>query len=775
MTIKETPGVDMVAEVDASSKLIHQAKWELFYHLTYGDTSYSPAEEERIQTLLRSSTTTKGKTIFPNVEARRQMGKNIKRLRMEGAQIPVSEDFVEALTGLCIQIQLDVLDDEGDKVFIELIANENGGLLAHLQETAAAARDMSARFRELHVSVLSNRQMLLLSEAAAPLHDVIKLLGSPNAQIEADHEHVMAEIFEKIAVGKRIVALGQGDEQILTTEDVRFLAGIVGKHEDVYREEEFAAFTQSFKQEMGTNIDDPIAIERGRMLFHLIDLFGRATDITKEGEFVIVDQEKFKDRYVNLFRRHIKLPIQGSFDWSKGKMFRPLWGLYAEHSVKETLFALGEYGITVRPETIDRIVGSIQNVLVEAKIAIESSGKREELGVEYNEIDRVLREFGDISMSEGPQIITTPDENRKPLEVDQAMTARLRMLEKDQKKQTDLLQDSKKGDGMTDIPSGIPEEAVAKKENQSEETIKIREISKDADLSAVQDQLAELGLIDKETRVSPYNYVLVFNGGAGEMDTAPGGEQDKLIDSLVKHVQILEKAGKNVVMVTGGTDSGYIQVAGKVREKLVAAGIDVQAIGICPGPQIWRGEPSQKPADLELLEPNHTHAILVDGPKFGDETEVFFKVVAALEKNARGERAESLATIYNGGGITVEEVERNFLQNRNMLVVGESGRSAFLLDFLQRCPTLTQFRKDAGIALARQQMEALTDRARTLSTKTLSLIPQFIKGLLNATDAETDEQLEPRYEALHEKAQQLIKIISHDELADVLEADRQGK
>ncbi len=297
------------------------------------------------------------------------------------------------------------------------------------------------------------------------------------------------------------------------------------------------------------------------------------------------------------------------------------------------------------------------------------------------------------------------------------------------------------------------------------------EIPKNADTSAVQKMLADLKLYDTQTQASPFDFVLLFNGGAGFMDKSEGGEQQKLVDAFCSQLKEVVQEGKRPVMVTGGTDSGIIQIAGKVREQLLKEKIDVALVGISPSAQVWKGEKDKKPADMEVIEPNHTHSVLVEGDNFGDETEVFFKVAEALQQKSRGEKARSMAAVYNGGGITVEEVERNFIQNRDMVVIGESGRTAWLLEFLQKYPTLKEFRTQAGVKLGEEILKAEREKSEKkakLSTQTLTLVPKFIDGILNKVDGESDEDLEPRYRALHEKSQKLVKIITHDELQAVL-------
>jgi hypothetical protein len=153
---------------------------------------------------------------------------------------------------------------------------------------------------------------------------------------------------------------------------------------------------------------------------------------------------------------------------------------------------------------------------------------------------------------------------------------------------------------------------------------------------------------------------VVLNGSAAELD-------DDLVARLAAVVGGDGLAGmavrQGLTAVTGGTDAGIFSILGRAMTARTAP-----LVGVAPGPLVtWPG----RDARGVPLEPHHSHFVLVDGQKWGDETEVLLGLARAL-----GAQAPSVAVICGGGPVTRKEVLGHVRDGRPVVVLGGSGRLA---------------------------------------------------------------------------------------------------
>lgn len=158
--------------------------------------------------------------------------------------------------------------------------------------------------------------------------------------------------------------------------------------------------------------------------------------------------------------------------------------------------------------------------------------------------------------------------------------------------------------------------------------------------------------------------LLMLSGGAGAMSADDYIRVTRLIADGVARAAARARA----VVIDGGTQSGVMQMMG---EALAAAGRTAPHIGVAPrGKVAYPGGPASDD-DRYPLEPNHSHFALVEGDLFGDETEVMYRLAAALSAQAC-----SVAVLVNGGPIAAQEVLWNVRQRREVVVLEGSGRLA---------------------------------------------------------------------------------------------------
>lgn len=154
--------------------------------------------------------------------------------------------------------------------------------------------------------------------------------------------------------------------------------------------------------------------------------------------------------------------------------------------------------------------------------------------------------------------------------------------------------------------------------------------------------------------------VLILSGGAGFMS----GEMFAQLSALFRAIG--ETAVRNhITVIDGGTEAGVMALMGKA---LVKAGRTMPHVGVLPAyAEVVPGGPIGQ----EVMEPHHSHFILVESDQWGGEVKLMYRLAAYIA----GQRP-SLTLLINGGGISLVEVERNVEDGREVIVVVGSGRLA---------------------------------------------------------------------------------------------------
>jgi hypothetical protein len=164
--------------------------------------------------------------------------------------------------------------------------------------------------------------------------------------------------------------------------------------------------------------------------------------------------------------------------------------------------------------------------------------------------------------------------------------------------------------------------------------------------------------------------LLMLSGGAGLMSKEASEQLEDLFNALGQ--TILQEG---VTVIDGGTQSGVVTLMGRALSQR-----DRKApyIGILPAhaevaPGGLTGE--------EVLEPHHSHFVLVDSQEWGGEVKLMYGIADHLSA-----QVPSLALLVNGGGIALQEIEWNVRQGREIIVLAGSGRLADEIASAKRRP-----------------------------------------------------------------------------------------
>ena len=177
------------------------------------------------------------------------------------------------------------------------------------------------------------------------------------------------------------------------------------------------------------------------------------------------------------------------------------------------------------------------------------------------------------------------------------------------------------------------------------------------DVNELLSALTRLGL-------TPPRPTLVVVGGAGGLDGVGIERLRPLIETGI--VPVLERFG--AAAVDGGTLSGVMRMLGEARWALGAAFplVGVAAEGTVEVP----GRPAP-PGAHAVLEPHHSHFVIVPGGQWGAEAPWIAHTATVLAG-----AAPSITVLINGGAIAYLDIERSLQAGRRVVVIAGSGRTA---------------------------------------------------------------------------------------------------
>jgi hypothetical protein len=166
---------------------------------------------------------------------------------------------------------------------------------------------------------------------------------------------------------------------------------------------------------------------------------------------------------------------------------------------------------------------------------------------------------------------------------------------------------------------------------------------------------------------------LLLLGGADGLQQAELEELRPLFEGTL--APLAQKLGTYVV--DGGTDAGVMRLMGQAR---AAAHCDFPLIGVAAVGTVTLPDSPIDPAgkrnsgevhNRTRVEPHHTHFVLVDGSRWGDESPWLTRTAQTL-----GNGAPSVTVLVNGGETCWEDVSHSVNAGRPVLVIAGTGRVA---------------------------------------------------------------------------------------------------
>ena len=161
----------------------------------------------------------------------------------------------------------------------------------------------------------------------------------------------------------------------------------------------------------------------------------------------------------------------------------------------------------------------------------------------------------------------------------------------------------------------------------------------------------------------PRALIMVFGGAKGLDDSRKTRLAELFIDAIAPAAAKL-----GALIIDGGTQSGVMAMMGQA---VTQDGRRSQLLGIAPtGKVTYPGRLSEaRIADGAVLEPNHSHFVLVEADEWGGETTKMLEL-------ARAFNAPTVAILVNGGAIAADEALQSVRNGWQLLVIEGSGRFA---------------------------------------------------------------------------------------------------
>jgi hypothetical protein len=178
-----------------------------------------------------------------------------------------------------------------------------------------------------------------------------------------------------------------------------------------------------------------------------------------------------------------------------------------------------------------------------------------------------------------------------------------------------------------------------------------------SDAGELPDALEQMGLVGSHP-------ILVIVGGASQMSEADFVRIQSLFIEVL--APIAQRLGAYIV--DGGTDAGVMQLIGNARHQINA---QFPLIGVAPEAKVILPNQTESTDDAALLEPHHTHFILVPGHNWGDESAWIVQVATMLAGGA-----PSVTMLINGGEITFLDAANSVIAGRLVMIIAGSGRTA---------------------------------------------------------------------------------------------------
>jgi hypothetical protein len=163
----------------------------------------------------------------------------------------------------------------------------------------------------------------------------------------------------------------------------------------------------------------------------------------------------------------------------------------------------------------------------------------------------------------------------------------------------------------------------------------------------------------------PRAMILIFGGAANNLEPS----SNSYLEQIFAYIAQLA-ADIDGLIVDGGTETGVMKLIGQKAAEVQSN--PPQILGIAPMERVTYpgGQAIQIAEDRASLEPNHSHFVLVQGSRWGDETDKMFEIIGALGD----ELIPTVVILAGGGEISKREILHSVRHGLPIIVIENTGQ-----------------------------------------------------------------------------------------------------
>jgi hypothetical protein len=166
--------------------------------------------------------------------------------------------------------------------------------------------------------------------------------------------------------------------------------------------------------------------------------------------------------------------------------------------------------------------------------------------------------------------------------------------------------------------------------------------------------------------------ILIFGGASGNIDTSESSTTMlfQILDNVLKYA-----SDNDAIIIDGGTKSGIMEIVGQ-RASIIDLAKKPIILGVAPEglisltKSIKKEDKDDDKDDKVLLDPNHSHFVLVEGHRWGDETIKLFEIASILAEN---NGIPIVALLAGGGEISKKEILFCINKSWPIIVIEKTG------------------------------------------------------------------------------------------------------
>lgn len=176
----------------------------------------------------------------------------------------------------------------------------------------------------------------------------------------------------------------------------------------------------------------------------------------------------------------------------------------------------------------------------------------------------------------------------------------------------------------------------------------------------------------------PKSIILIFGGASGNLDTSDTSITilHQILDDVLQYA-----LDNDAIIIDGGTKSGIMEIVGQRANQIEQSKKPI-IIGVAPAGLISLSKSTNQEDndknnddndgenDKVLLDPNHSHFVLVEGDSWGDETIKLFEIASALFTT---DGIPIVALLAGGGRTSQKEILFCINQNWPIIVIEKTG------------------------------------------------------------------------------------------------------